>query len=199
MRFSLFGIKIYVSFPFCLVICLVLLIDKTGLFLKAFAAALIHEAGHLFCLFVYDTLPSSIRFVPCGIEITRRKSDYGGNIFLISLSGPMLNIAVALTSFMNYYLYKREGVLYFAGVNLALGLFNLLPARGLDGGTILVGLLYKKFSYNSSERILTYMSFFISLLFLSGAIYVYLSGVKNLSLIFAAFYIMFCALFMKKE
>lgn len=199
MRFKLFGIKIFVSFPFCLIICLVLLIDKTGLFLPTIIAAAIHEAGHLFCMFVFDCLPLEIRFVPCGIEITKRRSDYGVNTVLLSLAGPMLNIAVALTSFMNYYLYNRENVLYFAAINLVLGLFNLLPARGLDGGTIVISMLFKKFSLNTSERILTCMSFFISLLFLSGAVFVYLSGIKNLSLILASFYIAFCALFMKKE
>ena len=94
--------------------------DQQGLLLPALAGCALHELGHLAAV---------------GAEIQmERPMSYPGEL-AAALAGPAANLAAA------WLCCRAEGGALFAGLNLALGCFNLLPVGRLDGGRALHCLL----------------------------------------------------------
>lgn len=104
--------------------------DTQGLLPLGVCAAAAHEIGHWMLIRL------------CGGRVGRlRLSAVGAQMHLVgtlsypaelgcALAGPAANVLLG-------YCSARLGWLVFAGMNLALGLFNLLPIGVLDGGRIL--------------------------------------------------------------
>ena len=97
------------------------------------AAALCHELGHLLVLWLYHVPVEALTITPMGAVIRAPLQDrlsYGRDL-LATLAGAMVNFALA-------FLFARvTGEYLFAGANFILGVYNLLPIRGLDGGRAL--------------------------------------------------------------
>ncbi len=61
---------------------------------------------------------------------------------LVALAGPCTNFLLAVIGGLLLYTPLSEGFLgYFILINLAIGIFNLLPVPPMDGGRIAVGVL----------------------------------------------------------
>ncbi len=155
MTIKLKTLKFEISFYFAAAVTLLLLFDKSGRAALGIAAAVIHEAGHLFCLLRWGDIPSKISLLPFGMRIERRGSvalSYNQEA-AAALAGPAVNLilAAALTVI---YAYTHYSVLLFPiAINLGLGLLNLMPIEPLDGGRILHALLLKRLSEQRSEQI----------------------------------------------
>ncbi len=143
MKFSFLGTKIYVSFFFMAAITLMLATDRTGYMLPTLFAVLIHEAAHLFVMWVLDCAPLSVRLIPASVQINKRFSFSAKNDLLIASAGPLANLILSACLYFNYAAFGSFTVLCYSLLNLIIGCFNLLPVRGLDGGTILYLLLCK--------------------------------------------------------
>lgn len=102
-------------------------------------AATMHECGHLILLRLLHVPVEGLRLSALGAEIFSRgtqRLSYGGEL-LVTLAGPAVNLLMAVifaqislrTQWLNGYL--------FAGTNIILGAYNLLPILPLDGGRIL--------------------------------------------------------------
>ncbi|MGN0621148.1 MAG: site-2 protease family protein [Porcipelethomonas sp.] len=104
------------------------LLDATGLALISAAACAVHELGHLFAAVFFDVPIKGITFWAGGIRIISGKSvrPFRHDISVL-LAGPLFNFLGAL-------LLLYSGSCEAAAVNLALGVFNLLPFSELDGG-----------------------------------------------------------------
>ena len=63
---------------------------------------------------------------------------------LIASAGPAANLVLAGIMLLNWLLCKNQSALEFGTLNLVIGLFNLLPVFGLDGGTLLFLFLSKR-------------------------------------------------------
>lgn len=100
-------------------------------------AALCHELGHYLMLRRLGAVVETLRITIFGAEMRladRPRLSYGGEMLAVA-AGPVANLLLA--SLLAYAGQWWEAAYLFAGAQLVLGLFNLLPVRPLDGGTLL--------------------------------------------------------------
>lgn len=102
--------------------------DREGVFLWVLASCLCHEAGHLMALRLLGVPVRKVRITAVGAEICIAGGmSYRGEL-LAALSGPGVNLLLAAL------MSRWPGGELLAGINLALGVFNLIPVGRLDGG-----------------------------------------------------------------
>lgn len=194
MRFKLFGTEVYISFLFAAVVALMLTIDRTGLVIPTLFAVFIHETGHLFAMWVTECAPKRIRLIPASVQIVRSFSIKPHGEIAIALCGPLANLVLFLTLFLNYLSFGNETVLNFALLNLIIGIFNLLPVCGLDGGTILTELLCRKTEPYKAIRAVRIITGIFAFLTLFAGVFMTLNGRFNLSVFIVALYFIVTAI-----
>lgn len=189
MRFRLFGTEFYVSFLFAAVITAMLAFDRTGFILPLFFAVLIHELGHLAAMWVLDCAPKRVRLVPAAVEITTKIGTGAGHEIIIALCGPAVNLLMFGTLFINYLAFGNDGYLTVGLINLLIGVFNLIPVTGLDGGTVLFNIICRKAEPSRAGLIMRIINFSVAAAALAAAIILCLKGEFNLSFFILALYL----------
>lgn len=111
--------------------------DQEVLFWAALACAL-HELGHYGAIWALGGKVTRIRLSAVGAEMTLSAAWPMGRLSLLlsALAGPGVNLVLAFFS-ARLALRFGEDLYLFAGLNLGLAAFNLLPAAQLDGGRAL--------------------------------------------------------------
>lgn len=194
MRFRFFGTEIYISFLFSAVIAFMIATDRTGLVIPTLFSVLLHEVGHLIFMWIFECEPKSIKLVPASISITRGMSAKKYGDLLISLAGPMVNLIMFCSLYVNFLITKSAFSLDCALINLAFFIFNILPVSGLDGGTILKIILSKKFKDPlKAERIVKIITLAVGLLVGIIGITLIINGELNISVFIVAIYIIISA------
>ncbi len=189
MRFSLFGTEIYVSFLFSAVITAMLLFDRTGYILPMLLAVLVHECGHLIVMWILDCAPKRIRLVPASVEITAKIGYTPKNEVLIALAGPMVNIILFLVLWFNHRAFGNEDYLIYGIINLLIGLFNLIPVAGLDGGTLLFSLFSRLFGVVKASLAMRIIGLTLAFFSIAGAVTLLFRGTFNLSFFIVGLYL----------
>lgn len=193
MRFKLFGTEIYISFLFCAVITVMLATDRTGYCLPTLCAAAFHEIGHLFAMWVFECQPKAVRLVPASVSIVSPfpKKKYGE--FIIALSGPLINIVIFLSLIINFKLTQSEISFEYGIISLVIGLFNLLPVKGLDGGTLIL-ITAEKITKDhlKSEQLLKRITVIVGVLFIITGLYIIYRGHINISFLIMGIYVLIC-------
>ena len=111
------------------------LLSKPQMLLALLTAAVPHELGHYLALRRFGDSVSELRITALGVEMQMSgRLSYGGE-WLATAAGPFVNLLLAVVFGALGRLW--EGAYLYAGVNLILGLFNLLPIAPLDGGSLL--------------------------------------------------------------
>lgn len=131
------------------------------------SAAVCHELGHWLVLRRVGGRIQRLHITVFGAEmqVDDRRISYGGEL-LAAAAGPMSNLllAAALGLLGRWW----EPMYLFAGAQLVLGAFNLLPALPLDGGRILwLALAWLTEPY-TAQRVLSAVSLAVSLALLLG-------------------------------
>ena len=178
--------KKFIIHPSTIIFLIILSISGVGYEgIITLLCALVHELGHYFAARICRAAPTRIVIYPFGADMALPIGlrSYKSDIF-IALSGPSLNLILL---FLRIILSLGE---FFCACNLALAFINLMPIKGLDGGTVLENLLLTFITPKTAERVLLGSTFFILFFLYLFSVYFLFSGVGDPSL-----FIIVCALF----
>ena len=128
--------RVEVSGGFLLLAALLWYLDDDGTLLLAGAACGLHELAHCVTIWGLGGKISRLRLSASGAELTLSGTRPLGHMaqFLAAVSGPVANLAAALAAARLAERGGGEPLWVFAGLNLGLAGFNLLPMSQLDGG-----------------------------------------------------------------
>lgn len=194
MKFKLLGTEIYVSFLFAALVAFMLATDRTGLALPTLCAVIFHETGHLFAMWVLECNPKRIKLIPASVQITVPFAKTFRNDIIIAVCGPAVNFVIFGALYFNYLAFHSQSVLYYALVNLLIGVFNCMPVKGLDGGTILYTLIARKWSINKAALILRIATLAAAMAVIILAVAVTVNKGFNPSLYIVGIYLLISAL-----
>jgi Zn-dependent protease/CBS domain-containing protein len=164
---NLFGIPFYVNPSWFLVLGLVTWSYGSGLAaqfpelgaaawglglvtaLLLFASVLAHELGHSFVAMAQGIEVKSITlFIFGGLASLGEESKTPGGSFRVAIAGPLVSFALfGLFTAVNLLVDLPNAlaaiVALLSYINLALGVFNLIPGLPLDGGNVLKSIVWK--------------------------------------------------------
>jgi len=209
-----FGIGIYVHWTFLLLLAWVFLSNAGGghtdlalfavsLVVCVFGCVILHELGHALMARRFGIPTQDITLYPIGgVARLARMSERPWEEFWIAIAGPAVNVAIALLlvgllTLTGNGLDDPErilGELNLPGAlllaNIALVLFNLLPAFPMDGGRVLRALLALRMGRLRATEVAATLGMVIAgLLFLAGL------GILSLPVVGSGPMLMFVALF----
>lgn len=149
--------------PLAFVFAGILFADGTFFALLTFAAAAVHELGHLAAAFFTRAPVKKIELLPLGAVITLGEPcSYAAEI-AVKLAGGAANLAAAaLCAFIRGAVSPTGAAdvaaVYFIICCLALAGFNLLPIRTLDGGEAMYSLLCIRFGPDTAGGVMRVVS-----------------------------------------
>jgi Zn-dependent protease len=163
---KLFGIRVYIHFTFFLLLGFLAYaqwkapegeahpVHGVGFILLLFGCVLLHEFGHALMARRFGIETKDITLLPIGgVARLERMPEKPMQEFWVALAGPAVNVVIAAALFAWLQLRGEwvpvEDLSAVEGsvperlllVNLALVVFNLLPAFPMDGGRVLRALL----------------------------------------------------------
>ncbi|AGY77031.1 M50 family metallopeptidase [Clostridium autoethanogenum] len=159
-------------------------IGYKGKLIYTFIIVFFHEMVHYLVARYYKFSGFDIEFIAIGAVIKLKDIDeaFPREDLMISISGPVANL---IFSAVFYFAYKNfcSSIFYmFFSINLAIGLFNLIPAFPLDGGRILRSILNLKMTYRKANRIMIMTSILIGISLMFMYILLFLNGYSNFSI-----------------
>ena len=193
MQFKCREVTVSVGFPFAAAVTLMFLYDTSGTAVISVCAALLHEIGHLLCLFWYGETPQSLKLGLAGMEIVRAKGQKLSvyQEIMVSLAGPLVNLALfALLATLSGW-GAGERLMEAAMVNFMLALFNLLPVSALDGGRAMYFFLCSLCTAPTAQRVVTVCSIVCLLPCAFIGFFLLLQSGYNFSLLLVTVYLCF--------
>jgi Zn-dependent protease/predicted transcriptional regulator len=160
-----------------------------------FVTVVIHELSHSYMAQRYGVEIERIVLLPIGGVSQMSEIPHSPRQeLLISVVGPLTNMAIALVIYLIYLGTNsflpdiiNSFLLEFTMVNIVLGLFNLVPAFPMDGGRILRAALAQKMDYLRATEISVYVGklfaiimaiagFYISIFLILIALFIYIGA-----------------------
>lgn len=149
-----------------LILILMLIFQPSEIVLTSLGAAVIHELGHMIAAALLGIPLRSLEVGMFGASLKMRGAliSYPKE-FLLCAAGPAMNflsaiVIVILSERRGYYTETGE---WFASVSLMLGVLNMMPAEGFDGGRMLSVVISSIFGPRVSSKLLS-LSTFLSIL-----------------------------------
>lgn len=131
-----------------------------------FACVLLHEFGHALTARLFGIPTPDITLLPIGgVARLQRMPDQPVQEILVAIAGPAVNVAIAAVLFLvlgvsgsplrlDDFASPNAGLLQrLAAVNVALVLFNMLPAFPMDGGRVLRATLALFMRYAAATQV----------------------------------------------
>ena len=188
MSFKFLKINFHISVPFAVIITFLLITDSTGYMTASLIAAALHEIGHIVAMKLTHCAPSSVNCGLGGVTIIGNSFTKTGDSVFITLSGPVINLLAAALLFVVGWFSNNLIAFAFAAVQFLVGVVNLLPVRGLDGGTVLEILLQRQNRFNP-QLVCTIVSIFVACAVLTVGLCVAIKNVSNPSLLLLGLYL----------
>lgn len=154
---------ILLEFIFLIVIC-----SLQSRLLIGYLWVILHEVVHILVAKYYGLNLYGIQ-----IHLTGARAEFedidelqDNKKLILYLSGPLFNMMSMIILMAISSIYTSEFITLSISINLVLALFNLMPAYPLDGARAYEIILAKRILYKKSKRILCYISFIFSGIFL---------------------------------
>lgn len=155
-----------------------ILMGAEKLILPFFLAAAIHELGHLTALYAFKGMVTGICFNLCGIKIEHNSACLSyAKEFVCIIFGPLFGIIAAIIA-------ARLNYSVFAGISFAVSVFNLLPARPLDGGQAVFCVARSLLPLYTAEKICSTLDAAVTGAMLCAGAYSAVMTKGNLTLLF---------------
>lgn len=142
------------------------------LILLLFLGVTLHELGHSFQALRFGVPVQDITLLPIGgVARIERMPEEPGQELQIALAGPVVNLIIGFGLIVVSQVLRVQGWLevgelyralgsvswqgllaYLVMANIALALFNLIPAFPMDGGRVLRAVLAMRMDYNRATR-----------------------------------------------
>jgi Zn-dependent protease/predicted transcriptional regulator len=147
-----------------------------GLMVLLFACVVLHELGHSLVAQKFGLTVREIVLLPIGgVARLEKNPEKPLHELLISVAGPLVNVAIAVLLFFAGGLAVSMGALegqklfqtpggppslatlwgWLFAANVALAAFNMIPAFPMDGGRVLRAALAMKIGFSRATRIAT--------------------------------------------
>ena len=141
-------------------------LDGVLFIILLFACVVLHEFGHIIAARRYGIETRDVTLLPIGgVAALDRMPEKPSQEIVVALAGPAVNFAIVgilmllFGAQLNLLAPQVSDVLganlasRLASVNLALAVFNLIPAFPMDGGRVLRALLGFTMSYQSATQV----------------------------------------------
>lgn len=179
---------------FFLVLAALIFFDMDKLLLHGLVAAAMHEAAHLAAAGMLGGRVGRARLSFSGAEI-ELDGLFGIDYLreaLIYLTGPIANVFVAIAASWTADIFGFSRLFPFAGMNLVLGFFNLLPCRMLDGGNALRCVCVHFFG--RIPAFVRFLHVLTTVMLIAAGVVLIIANRINLSLLLISVYILVCGL-----
>ncbi|MDR1620673.1 MAG: site-2 protease family protein [Clostridiales bacterium] len=165
--------------------------------LQAFLALSMHEAFHAVAAHTLGYEIDTIELLPFGgVARMRGQAASPRAAFIIAIAGPLCNFILAggIAVAVHYAPMLQAPLSYFLTINLALALFNLLPALPLDGGCMLRAILMRAIRPRAATLVTAWIGAGCALALLGAGVYMAMRRVVNPFLIIMAPFLLLGAL-----
>ena len=162
--------------------------------LLSFTFVIIHEIAHILTSKLFGSNFNNFRIGAYGSRVELIDLDFlrDKERLLIYISGPAINLIIVIIGYIISLGNENLIIKIIIEVNLAITLFNLLPAYPLDGARVLEILLSKKMIYKKANKIISIMSYLIGDFFIfTSIVIIFITKKYNASLTIAGIIIIF--------
>lgn len=171
-----------------------LVTDSKGVIIYGLISALLHEFGHLFCMYLVGYRVRIVNFGFLNADIISNQIE-DKKLLLILSGGCFVNFLLATIFGSMFVCFSTEVFKIIAYQNIGLGVFNLLPIYSLDGGQIFYLILKTRFSESVSLKILNGTSLLLVVPIFILGFYVIINSKYNFSLLLLSLYLISYILF----
>jgi Zn-dependent protease len=143
-----------------------------------FVCVVLHEFGHILAAARYGIRTPDVTLLPIGgVASLERMPEKPGQEIVVALAGPAVNLVIAILLVIVLGVQLDMGLIgqlddvqssliaRVAAANVALFVFNLIPAFPMDGGRVLRALLTLRLGYTRATQIAAWIGQGLALVF----------------------------------